>query len=114
MAPKGGYSRNRARGVEYVPVGDVLDAEGKIMAREIGQEYSVWVADAIAHHLYRCELMLCEARYRADDLAAASSLSASPIRSDPQYQPKRRRPTITRNAPAGQGDAGTERSHRPR
>ena len=109
MAPRGGYARNRARGVEYVPVGDVLDAEGKIMARQMGLEYSVWVADAIAHHLYRCELIACEERYRADDLEAGRRRNPSPIRSDPEYQPRRPRPSITLpagHAPTSPGPGG--------
>lgn len=117
MAPKGGYSRNRARGVEYVPVQDTLDAEGKLMARDMGQAYPVWVADAIAHHLYRCELMVCEERFRADTAKFEQGNTAgAPIREDEKYQPARPKPTITRTAePAGQG-GGPERSrsHRPR
>ena len=110
MAPRGGYAKNRARGVEYVPVSDVLDAEGKIMAREMGIEYPVWVADAIAHHLYRCEQMECQARLKADELAAQRRNDPSPVASDPQYQPRRPRPTITRPKPAGGARPGPGRS----
>lgn len=92
-----------------------MDAEGKIMAREMGQEYPVWVADAIAHHLYRCEQMECSSRLKADELAARERNNPSPVASDPQYQPRRPKPTITRNPPAGEG-GGPERgrNYRPK
>ena len=112
MAPRGGYSKNRARGVEYVPVQDVLDAEGKIMARVMGQEYPVWVADAIAHHLYRCEQMVCQQQLRADELTAQERRNPSPVASDPQYQPKRPKPTITRPQQPGQGPSSGPRPKR--
>ena len=114
MAPKGGYSRNRARGVEYVPVQDTLDAEGKLMARDMGQLYPVWVADAIAHHLYRCELMVCEARFQADTLAFEQSNSVgAPIREDWKYQPTRPKPTITKTEPPRGSGPAPGRTYRP-
>jgi len=93
-------------------VQEALDAEGKIMARDMGQEYPVWVADAIAHHLYRCELIACQQRLHDDEMSARKQNIASPVSSDPQYQPKRPKPNITRKQPPGGGGPG--RSYGPK
>lgn len=101
MAPRGGYSRNRARGVEYVPVSEVLDAEGKIMAAKMGLEFSVWVADAINHHIYRCEVMECKQQWHMDEMAARQRNDGYVDPEDPKYQPRRAKPTISKPKQAG-------------
>ena len=114
MAPRGGYKKNTDKRGEYVRLDQVQDAEAKLCAASMGQTYETWIADAVAHHLYRCELIACEERFRADDKYAADTRGISPIRSDPQYQPQRPKPVITRGPAGGQGRGpGHGRSYRP-
>ena len=111
MAPRGGYKKGVDIGAEYVRLHETLDAEGKITARSMGQDYRVWISDAVEHHVYRCEMLLAQERYQHDAMAAAQRNSHTPDRFDPRYQVTRPKPEITR--PAGQGSAAGGPKPRP-
>ena len=110
MAPRGGYKKNTDPRGEYVRLDQVQDAEAKLCAAKMGQELPVWMADAVEHHLYRCEMLQAQERYRADELAAAARRYVSPDRHDRRYQVDRPKPEITQPGPgagsAGRGPAG--------
>ena len=111
MAPRGGYKRNTDPRGEYVRLDQVQDAEAKLCAAKMGQEFPVWIADAVAAHLYRCEQIMGLERWHRDELEAAASNKPTPDKNDARYQPERPRPAITRTP--GKGSAPTGRNYRP-
>lgn len=113
MAPRGGYKKNTDPRGEYVRLDQLHDAEAKLCAAKMGQPLPVWIADAVEHHLFRCEQMMGLERWREDELEAARTNSPSPMKTDARYQPGRRQPTITRTPAAGQGSGPGGRSYRP-
>jgi hypothetical protein len=111
MAPRGGYRGGVDKRAEWVRLDIDTDAEGKLTARAMGQDYWVWINDAIEHHVYRCELLMAQERYSADEMESRSRNSHTPNKYDPRYQVTRKKPEITRMPEQGSGR--DRRSPRP-
>jgi hypothetical protein len=86
-------------------------AEAIQSAAAMGQPLEVWATDAIAHHVYRCEQLKAQERYRADMALAIQNGAISPQQWEDKYQVTRPKPEITR--PAGQGSGPVGKSYRP-
>jgi hypothetical protein len=86
-------------------------AEAIQSAAAMGQTLDVWASDAIAHHVYRCDQLQAQYRYREDAAEAERTMSPTPLQHDERYQVTRPKPKITR--PAGQGSGPPGRSYRP-
>jgi hypothetical protein len=95
MARKGGYGRSEP--VEWVKLSQISYAEAITSAVAIGQDVQTWFADAVTHHLYRCELLQAQERYQMDEAAAAASNRPTPDKNDQRYSITRPRPEITRS-----------------
>ena len=105
MAPRGGYRKNTDPRGEYVRLDQVRDAEAKLCAARMGQTFEVWFADAVDHHIYRCELLQAKERYRSDDLEARRLNLPTPDPNDRDYRVSRPQPTITKPETHGTGNS---------
>lgn len=112
MARRGGYTRN-AEGIEWAKLSEQLDAEGKLSAVSMGQSYYVWLNDAVAHHVFRCEQLKAQERYQQDQAEATRTNSYTVDPLSPKYQVTRAKPTITRASVSEQGSGVTGRTYRP-
>jgi hypothetical protein len=107
MPRKGGYGRSEP--VEWVKLSQISYAEAITTAAKMSQDVQTWFADAVSHHVYRCELLQAKERYQVDEVAAASAARPTPDKLDPRYSVNRPRPTITRP----QGATGPGNAPRP-
>jgi hypothetical protein len=107
----GGY--RKSDNTEWAECARSLYGEAIASANRMGQDVFVWMNDAIAHHVYRCELLEKQAQYQADLKHAHDSNGIAPQPYEERYQVTRPKPEITRPGPgAGQG-SGPGRSYRP-
>ena len=99
MARRGGYGKSEP--VEWVKLSQINYGEAITSATAMHQDVQLWFSDAVAHHLYRCELLLAQQRYQADDAIAAASNRPTPDKNDPRYTVARDKPAISRPASSG-------------
>jgi hypothetical protein len=98
MARKGGYGRSEP--VEWVKLSQITYAEAITTAASMRQDLQTWFADAVSHHLYRCELLQAQERYQVDEVAAAEAGRPTPDKLNPRYAVNRPKPAITRSPTA--------------
>ncbi len=99
----GGYKK--ADRTEWAECDRRLYGEAIVSAASMDQDEFVWMNDAIAHHVYRCEQVKAQERYQMDMAAFnAGHTDISPQKHDPRYQVTRARPEITVQQP-GQSTA---------
>lgn len=102
MPRKGGYSRSEP--VEWVKLSQIAYAEAITTAAGMRQDVQTWFADAVSHHVYRCELLQAQERYQMDEVAAAAAGRPTPDKLDQRYAVNRPKPSITRPSAIGPGN----------
>ena len=107
MAKRGGYSKSTND--EWIKTSRQHYAEAIRSADDMGQDLTIWLADAIAHHAYRCELIQARERFELASREAAEQLRPSPLEAD--FKPKRSAPVI--GSRAGEGAPDKKRALRP-